>query len=174
MNIRVARLEDALEIATVRVLSWKKAYRNLISDHYLDSLTIPERVPKWIKRINQTKIDPSRIFVIQDSDLRIVGYTWCGIPRNYSDVVDGELYAMYILPEYWQQGIGTQLFFKVVQYFEELGYQSMLIWALSQNSACEFYQKLGGIPTYVDFITHAEEKYEETGFVWSTLPSKMY
>ncbi|WP_371802340.1 hypothetical protein [Candidatus Lokiarchaeum ossiferum] len=43
MIIREANLEDALKIATVRVLSWQKAYRNLISDHYLDNLTIPER-----------------------------------------------------------------------------------------------------------------------------------
>ncbi|WP_371802339.1 GNAT family N-acetyltransferase [Candidatus Lokiarchaeum ossiferum] len=96
----------------------------------------------------------------------IIGYTWCGIPRNYSDVIDYELYAMYILPEYWHQGIGTQLFNRVLHYFHTLDYKSRIIWALSQNSACNFYRKMGGVPKYRDSLSSDNISFEETGFVW--------
>lgn len=46
-EIRLATLEDAAAIAKVQVDTWQKAYRGILSDEQLDSLSYEQRELRW-------------------------------------------------------------------------------------------------------------------------------
>lgn len=50
MIIRQAREEDVMQIAEIVVEDWKTAYRGIIDDDYLDSLSAEQRYQIEIKR----------------------------------------------------------------------------------------------------------------------------
>lgn len=43
MHIRLAVLEDALEIAKIHIESWQSAYKNIIDHHILAALNLEQR-----------------------------------------------------------------------------------------------------------------------------------
>ena len=49
LEVRRATTEDAAGIASVHVHSWLAAYRGLMPDDMLDSLTVEERTESWLR-----------------------------------------------------------------------------------------------------------------------------
>ena len=48
LNIREAKLEDAVQIAEVHIKSWRQAYKGVVHQSYLDNgLDINERTKRW-------------------------------------------------------------------------------------------------------------------------------
>lgn len=47
MRVRKASSEDVPGIAGIHVRSWRVAYRGILSDELLDSLSVPEREESW-------------------------------------------------------------------------------------------------------------------------------
>ena len=140
MLIRKAELEDAAGIAKVHVDSWRTTYKGIVPNTYLDSLSYEEREQNW-----KRGIEYNHIYIAEDENGKIVGFATGGKERTgkYEAYV-GELYAIYLLEEEQGKEIGRKLFNKVVNDLKEMKLNSMLIWVLEENSACHFYEKLGG------------------------------
>jgi len=51
---------------------------------------------------------------------------------------------LYILEEYQNRGIGRLLVKTVASRLKSLGAESMVLWAFTDNNACNFYEHLGG------------------------------
>lgn len=51
IEIRQAISPDALSVAEIHVESWKYAYRGLLADSILDSLTVESRIKHWVRVI---------------------------------------------------------------------------------------------------------------------------
>lgn len=58
--VRIANVDDALEIATVHVKTWQCAYRGQIPDAYLDSLSIEKRTERWKKQLK----NPQKVCIL--------------------------------------------------------------------------------------------------------------
>lgn len=132
---------DATAIAKVHVNSWKTTYKGLLPDSYLDSLTYEKRVPLW-----EGAIPLGGIYVVEDQNGKIVGFASGGKERsgNYKGY-DAELYAIYLLEEVQGLGLGKLLVQNLVNNFKENGYLAVLVMVLEGNTACKFYEALGGI-----------------------------
>lgn len=76
---------------------------------------------------------------------RIVGFA-SGGPRRGSTFpgYEGELYALYLLPEHRREGIGRRLFGSVARGLSEVGFSSVLAWVLARNPSRRFYEAVGG------------------------------
>jgi len=104
--------------------------------------------------------------------IEIVGFSMSG-PSHFEDFkIDGDLHAIYVLPKYWKQGIGTLLFNSVIKSFLKKNFKTMIIWALKENSAGNFYKKLGGIPKFHKTLTYGGKELEVLGFYWENLPAQ--
>jgi len=57
MPIRAARFEDAQQIAEVHVASWQVAYRGILSDSLLDSLSVEAWTEQWQERLSRRRND---------------------------------------------------------------------------------------------------------------------
>ncbi|WP_332646520.1 GNAT family N-acetyltransferase [Lysinibacillus sp. 54212] len=139
MKIRKAVLEDASGIAKVHVDSWRTTYKEILPADFLEKLTYSSREELW-----QNAIPVSDVFVAEDSSGQIVGFATAGEERSDDyPPYDGELYAIYILAEQQNQGIGKKLVQQAVESLKKAGKQSMLVLVLKDNPAIHFYKALG-------------------------------
>ena len=136
MIIRRAMQNDARQIAEIIVEDWKNAYRGIIDDDFLDSMSVEERYQRELQRY--------QIYKVAEKKKKIMGLTWNEI--NDSDDSDCEIIALYVKYEERKSGIGRGLFLDSVEEFKSQGKKRMIIWCLKENyEARKFYEKMGGL-----------------------------
>ncbi len=147
VKIRNAVVEDAGGIAEVRVVTWRKAYQGLLPDSVLSELTIEESTKSYTDGI--AGLTPERaVFVaeVEDPHKRVVGYAICGPVREPGSQSTGEIYALYVLPDYQGQGIGRSMVQAAARWLAGQGFGRMLIFVLRDNApARKFYKAIGGV-----------------------------
>jgi len=146
MIIRLATLPDARQIAEVHVSSWQHAYRGLVPDSYLDRLSVDKREIAWQRAISEGLPE----LWVAEQDARILGWVAFGPSRdgNASASV-GEIEAVYILPDYWRQGIGRGLWQIAQQRLITRNFSTVTLWVLADNQrAIQFYLTLGFLPSH--------------------------
>src|SRR5260370_37689042 len=75
---------------------------------------------------------------------RVIGLADGGANRTLVMPFDGELYAIYIDFAEHRRGIGRALVAALARTLAAAGYQSLCVWALRDNPAGRFYERLGG------------------------------
>lgn len=140
MKIREASVEDAPAIARVTVDTWKTAYRGIIDDSYLDSLTYEEREKGW----REFPFHEAFVLAAEDDQGNVIGFAAGGSQREEDSEYKGELYAIYIYQEHQRKGIGQALFKSFSKKLTQVGVDSVMLWVLSDSPYRKFYEKLGG------------------------------
>ncbi|AOV08142.1 GNAT family N-acetyltransferase [Sporosarcina ureilytica] len=165
MFIRKAAVEDVKGIAKVHVDSWRTTYQGIVPDSYLNSLAYEEREKIWIRGIKENEI-----YIVEDESGQLVGFATGGKERTgkYNEYL-GELYAIYLLEAAQGKGLGRKLFNRVVEDLQDKNLDSMLIWALADNPACHFYEKLGGKKVDTAEIEIAGKELKEVAYGWDCL-----
>lgn len=167
LTIRPATLNDAQAIARIRVQGWRFAYQGLISQDYLDSLSVAEdteRIRGYLSQLPQNS-PPSRSASVQGSDgekrsfmLAVRGDAVLGFCRfsaapnktNRAEravpggTLNGRLHSLYIDPETLGQSIGHTLMNHALSTFAAWGCERATLWVLEGNSrAISFYKRQG-------------------------------
>lgn len=164
MIIRLAEKGDEASIAKVHVDSWKTTYKGIIDDSYLKSLSYENRKKMWETAI-EAGYEKGCLFVAEmDGD--IVGFASAGTERTKKYEVDGELFAIYILKNYQKKGIGKALFNNVREFLKKKGYNSMLVWVLTDNPSRAFYLSLYPEEIDTEQIQIGDQAYEEIAYAW--------
>jgi ribosomal protein S18 acetylase RimI-like enzyme len=145
MNIRLAQIADADGIATVHVRGWQAAYRGIVPDTYLDSLSIEQRASAWRALFRGPS---AREVWVADANQRLIGWVSIGDPRDDdAPTGTGELNAIYVLPEFWSSGVGRALWLRAKQRLAERGFGRATLWVLADNDrAVRFYRAAGFSP----------------------------
>ena len=147
LNITIdqIRLEDIPAIARIKVDGWKSAYRGIIDDDFLDSLTYNVQ----IKRFTDGEDSVQGIVAIDEESKQIVGFSTFGKRQDLSEGLpqyDCELHAMYVSPDRKGKGIGKRLLSEVLKQQRENDHKKMLLWCFKKNlPTIEFYKKTGGV-----------------------------
>jgi ribosomal protein S18 acetylase RimI-like enzyme len=152
--IRGAEYRDAESIAKIHVRSWQKAYKGIVPDSYLDSLSIESRKQKWQKILSES---PERTFVIENrpeiksrgkneaaSCAEVAG--WASVDRSRDDdrTDSAELYAIYIDPDMWGKGFGKLLIMEAEARAVSNGFRDIFLWVLEDNMRARgFYENCG-------------------------------
>ncbi len=137
-RIVIKEMESDDEIkgkAYVHYKSWHEAYKGIVSDEYLDKMTVEkceELSYKWRDRVITAK-DNGRV-------VGFVGYGESSELQGY-----GEIFALYVLSEYYGTGVGQMLFDAASEKLAE--YPHKCLWVLKENKrARRFYEKNGFYP----------------------------
>lgn len=141
MNIRHARIEDLHDVALVHVESWRAAYRGIVANAYLENLSVKSRQSDW----EEIFTGGGSELLVADAPEGIIGFSSFGKSRD-SDKVDsdGEIYAIYVAPGHWSEGVGAALWRNSLTRLVQLGYSTATAWVLSANErAIRFYQRAG-------------------------------
>lgn len=139
--VRWASDSDRAGIGAVFCHSWQDAYRGMIPQDYLDSLTPESCAPPAGKPL----IKGPRV---TEADEQVVGAIIFGRSRDKSQGRIAEIYSNYVLPSYWGTGHGRELLRSAMDSLHAEGYSGMHLWVLSENArARRFYEKAGMAPT---------------------------
>jgi len=163
IEIRRARPDDAPSVASTHDEAWRAAYQGIIPGRELDKM-IRRRGPEWWDGAIRKG---SRISVLVFGDTT-AGYANYGRNRARSLTYDGEIYEIYLRPEFQGLGFGRRLFSAARRDLAQGGMKSLVVWALSDNApAVDFYQALGGRP-----IARSSEKFgdkilDKVAFAWN-------
>ncbi len=148
MNIAIKKMETPEEIkgkASVHWRAWHEAYSGIVSQAYLDKLTLKkceEIAFQW----------PDNILVAKDGD-RVVGFVGYGKSGEEGPEA-GEIFALYVLSEYYGTGVGLLLMNAGLEQLRD--YSQIRLWLLKDNQrAFRFYQKCG-------FVADGKEKLSQT------------
>ncbi|RRK09671.1 GNAT family N-acetyltransferase [Lactiplantibacillus garii] len=125
------------DFAAIRQLyydTWQSAYRNLIPASFLAQLSPQTWHPE--QRWQNTML-------AQDQQRRLVGVCSFGPARLAEFTGWGELYSIYVAPEYQNLGVGHQLLQQGVARLRA-SYERIYLLVLANNVAAQrFYQHLG-------------------------------
>ena len=161
--IREAGPDDAQAIAEVHVASWRSTYRGLLSDAYLDSMSVDEHANRWRRLLESASGNHTFVAEVEGA---VVGFASGGRERDQDPIYIGELYAIYLLKQRQRMGIGRLLFAAVAERLLELEYPSVLVWVLAANPARAFYESLGGAYVRARELEIGGEALEEVGYGW--------
>ena len=139
-DIRRARPSDAAQIAQVHDASWRQAYSGILPHRALDRM-VRRRDQAWWKRA----IQRSTIILVAEIGDQIAGYATLGINRVNTLEPDGEIYEIYLRPEYQGVGLGTGLFLDARRELQRRKLNGAIVWVLADNDAgIRFYENAGG------------------------------
>jgi ribosomal protein S18 acetylase RimI-like enzyme len=140
--VRPAEPADAAGIAAVVVATWQVAYRGLLPDEVLAGLSVTERAHFWSGVLTEP-VPRSAVLVTEVGAAGVVGFAAVGPSTDPAATADdGQLYAMYLLPEYWGRGLGHYLHSAALRRLGELDFRRAHLWVLETNErAIAFYEK---------------------------------
>jgi ribosomal protein S18 acetylase RimI-like enzyme len=149
VELRDATHADAHDIASVLVQSWRAGYRGLLPDDVLAGLSVPDREQFWSDVL--TARPPHTRTVVATIAGAIVGFAATGrplVPADRADPTLGDLYALYVAPDVWRRGIGTQLHAAALDRLRSCGFTHAGLWVLDTNErALHFYYRHGWTDT---------------------------
>ena len=140
-TIRRAVHKDASAIAAVQVASWQSTYAGIVPQPYLDAL----RAEAWTLNWESWLADAGALVFVAEDAAGLFGFIGGGKAREEVAGFESELYAVYLLKERQRAGVGKRLVHMLSRHLAVEGYNRIFAWALKQNSAVTFYQRLGGI-----------------------------
>ena len=142
--VRAARLADARTIAEIHVAAWRAAYRGMIADEYLASLSVAERTGRWSTAISAP--GPAEVAVAHLKD-EILGFCSFGPTRDAAPPDIAEIYSLNVRPDRWRRGAGRVLCEHAFQQAALREHAAITLWVLKQNEGAQrFYERLGYLP----------------------------
>lgn len=140
--VRPVTAKDAQSIAEIHVATWQAAYASLMPADYLKSITIEKRLAFWREAIEFS--DPQILVATHDES--VIGFVAFDRSRDAgSKSSTGEIWAQYVLPTFWGQGVGLALWDGARDGLKEEGCTQVTLWVLLGNErAMTFYEHGAG------------------------------
>jgi ribosomal protein S18 acetylase RimI-like enzyme len=140
--IRRAAPADAVAVATTHHLGWTVAYRGLLPEAYLETLSYDACLARWTSVLT----DGSAVGVwVADSAGRVVGFVAAGPSTDPDATAAGEIWDLWVDDEARSQRIGAQL---LAVALDELAvrHRVALVWVLDTNvRGRAFYAREGAV-----------------------------
>jgi len=139
IQTRNARPADAGALADIHATAWREAYLGIIPAIEIERM-ISRRGPAWwlgtVRR--------GRNIAVLDFSGELAGYASFGRGR-VRGLAQGEIYELYLRPEYQGVGLGRRLFEATRKRLTGQRLTGLVIWSLADNErACGFYRAMGG------------------------------
>ena len=118
----------------VHCTAWQEAYRGIVCDRYLDTMTVEATTAR-------ARNFPDNTLVAKDGD-KVVGFAVYS-PSRDEDLPDaGEVDAIYVLSEYYGRKVGYRLMNEALSRLSK--YNTFFVWVFEKNErAINFYHKYG-------------------------------
>lgn len=155
-TIRPATERDAAGIAKVYVDAWRSTYAAILPHRGLLGMSYEQQTRQWSWIVR----DPTQSVIVatepdDGADDGVVGFAGFGPARRgdrpaagrfagEEDARVGEIYTLYVLPDFQERGIGRQLLAAAFAALVDKRYSCGFLWALRDNHARYFYERVGG------------------------------
>jgi ribosomal protein S18 acetylase RimI-like enzyme len=152
-----ATLRNAPDIAEVYVDAWRSAYAGVVPDRVLVGMSCEQQTREWAYLIRRRSEDHT-VMVAAEIGHGLVGVTSFGTSRESQGIparafnggesgkTAGEIFTLYVQPDFQERGIGRQLLSAAFSALRQRGLERGFLWVLRDNPARFFYERMGGIP----------------------------
>jgi ribosomal protein S18 acetylase RimI-like enzyme len=162
IDIRKAEPADAEAIAEVHLEAWQGAYSGIIPHRALGAMIGRRGSDWWANAVRRA----ASILVIDVGGV-VAGYATVGRNRSRDLPQEGEIYELYIKPEYQGVGFGSRLFAAAQQKLKSHGLKGLVVWALEENaSALDFYAGAGGRDVAEGVEVFDQKALRKVAFIW--------
>jgi ribosomal protein S18 acetylase RimI-like enzyme len=167
-RIRRAGIIDAPKVAEIYVETWRDAYPGMLPDRVLIGMSRERQLRAWRRSI----CDPAQsVLLAEETSGLAMGFGSCGATRHPSLPFSGEIYTLYVSPDYQRRGVGSMLLTALLRELRRQGYRSAVIWALADNPSRFFYEAMGGLPVAESAETLWGKRLRQRGYGWRDLDS---
>lgn len=163
IGIRLATVEDLPDIARVVVNCWRSTFSGLLASDFLESMSVDHQERRHRRYFGRADVRYHVAFNERDD---VVGFANGGPSRHTGFTHDGEIYALYLLPAYQRQGIGTSLFSRVAGDLEGAGCKGVLTFALTCNPNRGFDHRLGARQAAAEPIMLGGTEIGQVAYLW--------
>lgn len=148
-----ATVRSAPGIAKVYVDTWRSAYAGLLPDRVLLGMSHERQSNEW-SWVIRNRADSQSVLVAAEVGHGVVGMASVGHARGGElpavgafgpgNGPAGEIYTLYVLPEFQERGIGRQLLAAAFSALAARGTERAFCWTIRDHQARFFYERMGG------------------------------
>ena len=136
--------KDAREYAANHIACWRAAYRGILSDEYLDQMSVEEMTESSKQILSESNI--YMCYYVEHNGKMIGRLVICD-SRDEDKPNAGEIAAMYLLEAFWNKGYGRKMMEFSLAELKHKGHDEVFLWVLEANSrGRQFYEKCGFVP----------------------------
>lgn len=162
IDVRPAAPGDAGTLSDVHRQAWQYCYSGLIPHKPLSKM-MERRDKAWWRKAAH---GPATVLVVDIGDT-IAGYATLGLNRARSLPYDGEIYEIYMRPEYQGVGLGHVLFTECRRTLKSFGYSGLVAWCLEDcDAAVQFFRSNGGTDMVEGLEDFDTVRLKKLGFIW--------
>jgi len=174
-QIRPATEADISALAALHIAGWQGAYGGLVDNEFLKIPTLEDRIKSWEEWIHLGDCGTHLAVTEDGQPVGFVSYGRLKTPPPGSSPIrplySAEIYGLYLLPDYYRQGIGTKLMGHAITELKDMRHKSLCLWVLEKNSrAVSFYKKQGGERCGKHDIQLGTTTAREICFGWREMP----
>jgi ribosomal protein S18 acetylase RimI-like enzyme len=168
LTVRAAKLADAAAIAAVHRESWRTTYAGILPLAVIARESGRKSEAMWRRRLAVKRADAAT-FIAERAGHGIVGFASCGEAREPLEGLDAEVYALYVLQQHQQRGVGRELVRACARHFVRQGLFGFYLWVLKANRARLFYEALGGAESGEKVERLGRHEFAEIAYGWHDL-----
>ena len=154
VTIRAGVPEDAAEIASIFVETWRATYPGMLPDKVLVRMSDEAQSRYWL-RILSTGQPRDLVQVAAGPDGKLAGFGSAGPGRHAGrggsgdgGRHDGEIYTLYVKPDWQNRGIGRKLICALLRGLAGRECRQAMLWVVAANPSRFFYEAMGGLRSY--------------------------
>jgi ribosomal protein S18 acetylase RimI-like enzyme len=160
-EVRRGKSADAKALVEVFRDSWRHTYQGIIPHGQLDQMIL-RRTADWWRMAARSNDN----LLVLDIGTKVVGYATSGPSRSRGQP-QGEIYELYLIPDYQGLGFGEHLFEACRSGLDHRRLNGLLVWALADNDAAiAFYWRRGGRPVAKRSDRVGNAKLDKIAFTW--------
>jgi ribosomal protein S18 acetylase RimI-like enzyme len=140
-HLRAADASDAEAIAALHADSWRRSYRGMMPDAFLDGEALEDRRRVWHERLGTS--DPDRCVIVAEDDARVVGFicTFARADAGWGAYIDN----LHVVHDWKGRGLGRALMRRAAEWVcDTQPGTGVYLWVMEANAAARaFYDRLG-------------------------------
>ena len=141
ITIRKALPKDAYNYAMCHISCWQSAYRGIVSDEYLDNMSIEGEQRAERYRLAFTDPGDCEYYCVLNEEA-MAGFLIINKSQNDDKFFIGEIWAIYLLEEFRGMGYGEDILEFAVNELKRVNPKEIFLWVLEKNSrARRFYER---------------------------------
>jgi len=142
--------EDGVEgLAHIHNEGWRAAYKDLLDHPDFNVPSLRDRQDQWNEWI-QNKDSITKLAMTNEGNVAgLASYGRLKTPppgmSPIRPLYSAELYGLYLLPDYYRQGLGSKLVREAACDLKDMKHNSLCVWTIEKNKrGMAFYKAMGG------------------------------
>lgn len=164
LSLRLARPADAVPLARIYVEAWRDTYAAILPHRLLVSMSVEIHAARLERAIHK-----GALLMAEAPRHGALGLAGFGAARDSGLGFDGEIYTLYVDPDFLGRGVGRALLHGAFAALQARNYLSCVIWSHAQNNACFFYEAMGGARVAERRGVLGGQEVGEVAFGWKKL-----